>query len=182
MPVDRAFQVDYNDNMKKARAGFTVVELAVVIAVIAILAAVTIASYGAVQRDARDTAIKTAAQQVADALKLYATRNNTTPDQTGADNYGYGFIMKGSSVTTIEDKLVEAGYLNPGFSEGLVSQNADGSTLILKFYGCSNGRYAVYASLNDNSKKSDYRTKALNAGCPVGSFDSDDNMNYAIIF
>ena len=152
------------------------------ITVVGILAAITIASYGTVQRDAKDTAIKTTAQQVADALQLWATRNNTTPNNTGAGNYGYGYVQTGTYTPWIEKQLVDAGYLNAGFSDGLSSQNADGPTRILMFYGCSNGRYAVYASLNDASKKTEYQNKATAAGCPTGAFTGSDNMNYAIIF
>ena len=171
--------------MKKPLAGFTVVELAVVIVVIGILAAITKVSYRNVQNGARDSAIKDSTEQVADALQLWATRNNTTPNNTtsaGATN-GQGWVQTGKYTKTIEDVLVEAGYLTPGFSSKLVSASAmDGSNSnILMFYACTNGRYAVYAALNDASQKTAQQTKASSAGCTTTPFTSY-SMNYVILF
>lgn len=176
--------------MKKAQAGFTIVELAVVITVIGILAAVTIATYGTVQRDAKDTAIKTATQQMADAMKLWATRNNKAPNQVTTYNSGQGWVQKGSypAGETIEDKLIAAGYLNPDFSAKLESQNAGAQRSILMFYPCTDTsvtpnvtRYALYASLNDASQKAAHRAKIAQAGCYLPSYDNY-GMNYAVIF
>lgn len=177
--------------MKKPQAGFTIVELVVVIAVIGILAAGTIATYGLVQRDAKDTAIKTATQQVADSLKLWATRNNKAPNETNlitnGSTSGQGWVQTTTYTRTIEDVLVDAGYLNPGFSAKLESQNAGAQRSILMFYPCVNAsnptviRYAVYASLNDSSKKADYRAQIASAGCNTSAYDTN-NMNYAVIF
>lgn len=168
--------------MKKAQAGFTIVELVVVIAVIGILAATTIAAYGTVQRDAKDTAIKTAAQQTADALKLWSTRNNLNPNQTGASNSGTGWVQTGAySTQTIEEFMIAQGYLNQGFSTKLSSQNVTAQNRILMFYACSTGRYAVYAALNDASEEATQRAKASAAGCDLSSYDTY-NMNYVILF
>lgn len=177
--------------MKKPQAGFTIVELVVVIAVIGILAAGTIATYGLVQRDAKDTAIKTATQQVADSLKLWSTRSNLPPDGTGASNGGTGWVQTGGyTTTTIEQFLIAQGYLNTGFSSNLSSQNANSGYQyrIMMFYKCTDTsvtpnvvRYAVFASLNDGSKKADTRAKAVLAGCPVAPFDNW-NMNYMVMF
>ena len=60
--------------MKKPQAGFTLVELIVVISVIGILAAITVVSYRGVQQNANDVAIKNAVQQMGDGIKLWYTR------------------------------------------------------------------------------------------------------------
>ena len=180
--------------MKKARAGFTIVELLVVIAVIGILASITIVSYNRAQLNARDTAIKNAAAQTADALQLWATRNNTTPDNTniqGAANNGRGWVQTSKYATTIEDVLVTSGYLPNGFSANLQSATPDYATQTLKnrsilmFYNCgTTGKYAVYAALNDDDagKKAEEKAKADAASCPTTTQFNSHRMNYVVIF
>lgn len=172
--------------MKKARAGFTIVELVVVIAVIGILAGITIMSYSRSQLNARDTAIKNAAAQTADALQLWATRNNTTPDKTGSSGAGgtdTGWVQPSATGTrnNIETALVSAGYLPNGFSSNLRSQTVSNAN-ILMFHRCTNGRYVVFAALNDTSGADAAKDKASAAGCTMTFFNTTYNMNYVVIF
>lgn len=57
--------------MKKPQAGFTIVELLIVIVVIAILATISIVAYNGIQVRARNTARLTAAQNIYKQLEMY---------------------------------------------------------------------------------------------------------------
>ena len=60
----------------KKQAGFTIVELLIVIVVIAILAAITIVAYAGIQSRARDASRDSAADTIMKALELYAADNS----------------------------------------------------------------------------------------------------------
>ena len=96
--------------MKHDRNGFTIVELLIVIIVIAILASISVVSYGAIRNRARDTAITTEVANISQKLAVYSLANNnkypsslseidvTTPDDmtidysTTADKKGYYLV------------------------------------------------------------------------------------------
>lgn len=61
------------------KIGFTIVELLVVIAVIAILVAITVVSYGNVQKNARDTIRLDDISRIRGALELYKSQVGTYP-------------------------------------------------------------------------------------------------------
>lgn len=63
------------------RAGFTIVELLIVIVVIAILAAVTIAGYNGISLRAKNTQIATTVTAYVKALRMYETDNGRFPGQ-----------------------------------------------------------------------------------------------------
>lgn len=64
---------------RRAKLGFTIVELLIVIVVIAILAAISIVAYTGIQDRARATAATSAARQVADKIAVYAVENDGYP-------------------------------------------------------------------------------------------------------
>jgi prepilin-type N-terminal cleavage/methylation domain-containing protein len=57
--------------MKRNKDGFTLVELAIVIVIIAVLASVTIFTYAKVQVNARDTARASSVTSITEALEKY---------------------------------------------------------------------------------------------------------------
>lgn len=65
--------------MRRLKAGFTLVELLIVIVVIAILAAITIVAYNGIQTKANNSAIESAADQVLKLLIAYTSTNGTYP-------------------------------------------------------------------------------------------------------
>jgi len=82
----------------KARAGFTIVELLIVIVVIAILAAITIVSYNGVTSRAKDSATQTGAKEAFSKIATFAidhgdaypaTLAETGLPTDGATNYQY---------------------------------------------------------------------------------------------
>ncbi len=65
--------------MKKLSRGFTLIEIAVVVAIIAILAAITLVAYNRVQIEARDTKRKNDISILQTALEKYYDTNGTYP-------------------------------------------------------------------------------------------------------
>jgi type II secretory pathway pseudopilin PulG len=112
--------------MKKySSRAFTIVELFVVIAVLAILVMITATIYRSVQVQARDSQNADAADKFADAIKLFAAKNghfpaggsgSTAPIGAGTEcaDGANGWAATGYQCD-IEDSLVASGYLPSGF-------------------------------------------------------------------
>lgn len=76
---------------KRLQQGFTVIEVAVVVAVLAILASIILVSYSSYREDARDVQRKSDLQQVAAAIKAYGNwKNNFVEAGSGCGVYGNG--------------------------------------------------------------------------------------------
>lgn len=72
--------------MSKAKKAFTVVELAVVIAVIAILATITAVGYTRLQKDTRDTERETDIAVIQSALEVFYEKNGVYPYHVQINN------------------------------------------------------------------------------------------------
>lgn len=81
---------------RQQTAGFTIVELATVVTVIVILAAIVLVTYPAYLTTTHDNARKSDLQEIASALKAYAIKNNTYVDSTSTDGNGNGCGQNGS--------------------------------------------------------------------------------------
>lgn len=66
--------------MRYVKAGFTIVELLIVIVVIGILATITIVAYNGVQSRANDAAVQSDLENIAKSLQIYAAVNESFPD------------------------------------------------------------------------------------------------------
>lgn len=75
---------------KHVQAAFTIVELIVAIVLIGILTSIVITQYGSIQRDARDSQVRAAAAQFADAIEIWAVRHNGVMPQGGRFSSGTG--------------------------------------------------------------------------------------------
>ena len=85
---------------KRFQQGFTVIEVAVVVAVLAILASIILVSYASYREDARDVERKSDVQQIAAALKAYANWKNNFVEAgsaCGAGGDGNGWVSAGNS-------------------------------------------------------------------------------------
>lgn len=80
--------------MVKSRAGFTIVELLIVIVVIAILATISIVAYNGIQQRAKNTKIIASANQVVKAITGYIATNGSYPLAT---NGSYCIVSAESS-------------------------------------------------------------------------------------
>jgi type II secretion system protein G len=68
----------------QTRAGFTIVELLIVIVVIAILAAITVVAYNGIQQRAKDSQRKSDIAAITKALELYYIDNGRYPAGSGS--------------------------------------------------------------------------------------------------
>lgn len=150
------------------RSGFTIVELVLAIAVISILAALTLVAYNGIQAQARDSAVRSAADSFATALKRYSVRNDTpnghgygtsTPISNGVCSGGSnaGWAQPGTYACTIGDMLLAQGYLPENFFNDLPKNTKyNSSRYVFMLYQCSGGppnRYQLYYSLENPTDK-----------------------------
>lgn len=144
----------------RKKGGFTIVELLIVIVVIAILAAITVVAFNGIQDRSHDSRMRSAANQVEKAIRMWATRTGELPRggwsstsalAAGASNCADGsggWVSGGTYACALEDMLVAEKLLPSGFTRALPTNSAYTSTdgaRSLMFYACgSGGRYALY--------------------------------------
>ncbi|MGY4893516.1 MAG: NHL repeat-containing protein [Candidatus Saccharimonadota bacterium] len=87
-------------SISKKQNGFTIVELLIVIIVIAILAAITVVGYGAIQRNARISAVKTDLKNNVTQLEVTLGNESNYPVSSSQANNGQG--LKTSAGNTIQ--------------------------------------------------------------------------------
>ncbi len=116
--------------LKSKNAGFTIVELLIVIVVIGILAAITIVAFNGVQNRAKDAAQVTLVSQWESILKLYVAEHGTLPS-TSLEEICLGDAASYPMVTgqydagkcfTFKHSIVgegQAGELDGGFTDAL---------------------------------------------------------------
>lgn len=136
--------------------GFTLVEVIIIIAVIGILAAISIVSYSGMKNNAMDGKIRSVVKTSGDAMALFESRNN------GALKPGQGAFNVANSM----DSLVPQ-YLQTDYRDGLTSTKAANNEAILRWYACNptdgSRGIVVYAALNNpNSKDLDSFNKLRN--------------------
>jgi len=91
------------------RAGFTIVELLIVIVVIAILAAIVIVAYNGIQGRARDSSRVQDMKTIVKALEIYKTNNGSYPAANStAGAAGWEVSTTGSAPTNFLSALVSS--------------------------------------------------------------------------
>lgn len=78
-------------NKRHKQAGFTIVELLIVIVVIGILAAITIVAYNGTQQRARDTTRQSDISNLTKALEVYYSINGQYPTSSGSTTINSGW-------------------------------------------------------------------------------------------
>ncbi len=153
------------------QAGFTIVELLIVIVVIGILAALVLNTFQGVQARARDTERKTDINAIATQLEAYYAdyghypSGSTTVDTCGENNAGT--YSGDCSLTVLTTRGLDAEALNQPDSTAIsvVSTTPTPSNGNYYYYptGCTNERcssFTLYADLE--SETSDYVKNSLN--------------------
>lgn len=77
------------------RIGFTIVELLIVIVIIGILAAITVAAYNGIQQRGRDAQRKSDLALLSRYVKMYTAENGTPPSTTAGCYAAKSFISSG---------------------------------------------------------------------------------------
>lgn len=120
--------------MNKTRAGFTIVELLIVIVVIAILATITIVAYNGIQNRARISAVSSALSQANKKLATYAVDGNGYPADLGT--IGITNTSDVSYQYSVNNSANPATYCVTATS-GTVSYKASSTSLAPSSGGCA---------------------------------------------
>lgn len=137
----------------KKHNGFTVVELLVVIVVVGILATIVIVSYGFVRDDAIDAKIKASVKAAGDAIQLAEVRR-------GSMITGQGTFNVAGGVDTLAPE-----YLKADYRSGVKSRHKPNADEVFRWYTCSGGGFAIYASLNNPTQQDTESFRKIKAAC-----------------
>lgn len=134
--------------MNRRHAGFTLVELAIVIVIIAILAAITIFTYSHVQVGTRDSTRNSRATLIAGALEKYYTKNGEYPscanmEQSGATvasllGIDPTILVTPTASSSTSNSITSCTDLTTGSGPDIFAYVGDGST------ACSTGSACAY--------------------------------------
>lgn len=108
--------------LNKRQAGFTIVELLIVIVVISILAAITIVAYSGIQAQANNAKTQQALEAWVKDLSLYKTDNGHWPTGTACLGSGYLYGVSGSDSTGTAQCRQDSA--SPGFVDNVAFDNA----------------------------------------------------------
>jgi len=166
-------------NQARRRAGFTIVELLIVVVVIAILAAISIVAYTNIQQRARDSVRKADVATIEKALKLYAVDNG--PMYVGS---GCGYAGNGSGWFNYP-------YGSPGEDMNVCLKNQGYMTETVKdphdTFNCTSGtqdcrKYAKYTCLQGGVPVTyvyaNLETKAQTSTDTDGTCDANLDANF----
>lgn len=116
--------------MEKNR-GFTLIELIVVVAIIAVLSTIGLASFQSASRSARDGKRKGDINQVRAALELYRSQTNTYPVFTTANNTSYNSMTAALSGAGYLSSPLPVDPKNVSPNQYIYSSSATGATYCL---------------------------------------------------
>ena len=173
---------------RRSKAGFTIVELLIVIVVIAILAAITIVAFNGVQQRARDTERKTELSQIAKLLDLYKIDKGGYPGSatgcaSGLNGFGSGWYNHEDGTATwpksVMKCLIEAGFTSANLldpSKATYCANYDLSCHAYLITTCAAGTW-VLINLETAPQNSTF-TDSMCGG--AGSWDTLYGVNFAV--
>lgn len=168
--------------MRKTTSGFTIVELLIVIVVIAILAAITIATYNGIQQRARDAIRKQDLAQIAKALKIYSVDNGNliyTGSGCGANGNGSGWFSASiySPNLPVASCLINSGALSKVLIDPSGTQSCGTGTDCHAYIkiSCSATLTYLYANLETLP----HTATDTDTTCQ-STYDTDYNMNYVV--
>ena len=138
--------------MRRMTAGFTLVEILIVIVVISILASITIVSYNGVQSRSRDTKIRVAAKQIQGALEVFISQNGRIPKGGSGSTQALtnnecsdgvnGWFGKGTYTCTVEESLVAANLIPSNLISDLPPNKVSGNLAnrVFMLYSCGSSQ------------------------------------------
>ena len=118
--------------IRNSHRGFTIVEILIVIAVIGVLAAITIYGFGAAANNAHDSSVKSDLQKIDDAFKQYALDNEGVFPNTYLQFGTLGVKLSINSYYTGNRSNIYLCY-NPTYTEfAVVSMSLSGKRFVLQ--------------------------------------------------
>ena len=144
------------------RKGFTLIEMVIVIAVIAILAGLLVPMVGSILSDAKVSACKAECKQIATGIIRYSIKQGTFPLAQGARNIGYN-----------QRAYVLSNYLSGKYIDGRVDRDAWNtyySYWVPSSANARNGYPAVFYSSGPNKVNNSWNSNLWRAG----RFNPDD--------
>lgn len=169
--------------MNKQR-GFTLIELSVVIAVIAILVLIVITSYTGVQQRGRDAIRRQDVANIAKAVEIYNSDNGSmyTGSNCGSGGNGNGWISGTySGYTKIIDCLVNTGALRAAIASPTGATSCSSGNVKCDAYQkttcVQGGRTVTYIYANLESKS--HPTNATDSTCDT-TLDANYGINYFV--
>lgn len=179
------------------RAGFTIVELLIVVVVIAILAAITIVAYNGIQQTARDSIRKNDIANVAKALHLYNVKKNDLFIDTntcGRMGTGEGWLSHRSSLggatsyaRSVTDCLKDDGFIQQdiidpsGCTDNVRMAKCDiPTTAYMKVNCTSGGSEYVYLIARLEGETNPKPADLDSTNCPYDYWYDMYGMTYAV--
>lgn len=158
-------------------AGFTLVELLIVLSIISLLSSVVLASLSTARRSARDAQRITELREMQTALELYSIDNNGRyPDGDGAGAGGWDTPGNGTFISP----LVLGGHLSAHLQDPVVNDDA-GNLRYFRFpagtAGCDAARGAFYV-LGVADMETSEGAHSLSPGWSCPSRDFQDEMEF----
>ncbi len=127
--------------IKSTKAGFTIVELLIVIVVIAVLASISVVAYNGIQQRSRNAKELAAVKMYLKALHAYALDNGAYPDANNSGCLGEGYTngcWPSSNNTNFNNQLRP--YLNN------LNPLPSGNTAPISYFGTRSGIAYYYTS------------------------------------
>lgn len=147
--------------MLKSNNGFTIIELLIVIVVIAILAAITIASFNGIQLRARESEVKSSTGTAKKQLMLYQVENGKYPDN---GNHGAAGVISGSVTYQYTQLNSGTGFCLTGSKSGVAATVTENTSPSI---GTCSGHGADGLAVVDNVLLNpSFETDTSGWGCP----------------
>lgn len=164
----------------RSGTGFTIVELLIVIVVIAILAAISVAAYTGINQRARDTQRRSDLSQLSKAIKLYQVDHGDYAVAGCGNGSGSGWIASGYSgppLRSINACLIDAGVLQTPLVDpsGLTACSNGADCHAYLKASCSGGGTWVLANLETLPQNSAF----MDDKC-YSTWDTAYGINYAV--
>lgn len=153
--------------MRRSTAGFTIVELLIVIVVIAILAAISVVAYTGMQTRAENTKTISGVSQYVKLLSAYKAINGDYPTHAGASYACLGTGYTANVCQTYSDGTTPAGVNNAAFNTALESIGSL-PQLSTKNMTLSAGHVAAGASFQHSTRYVRYHLLGSSHPCEAG--------------
>ena len=157
--------------MSRTRKGFTLIEILVVVAIVAILSAVIVVGLGPARRQGRDARRITDIKQIQTALELYYNKNGQYPTGTNSK-----MAPSDPSSATAGWGLVQSQLIGAGVGVSVLPDDPTPSQHYIYDTSSTLSRYVIGAKLEDASNPALTGSGDLDGAQGDHSMDCGDNL------